>query len=140
MADRFAGRVAIVTGGASGIGAATAQALAAEGARVVVADIDVDRGSAVAAAIGGVFRATDVADAAAVERLVGETARGDGRLDVLVSNAFAATAGAIESLGIAEWERTLGVTLGSAFTGLRAAIPVMRARGGGAIVNVASIS
>src|SRR5215470_10607602 len=116
MGGRFAGRVAIVTGGASGIGAATAAALAREGAQVVVADVDRDRGPEVAEAVGGRFSWTDVSDDGQVTRLVGETARMLGRLDVLVSNAFATSFGSIESLGLAEWTRTLDVTLTAAFT------------------------
>ena len=140
MSPRFAARVAIVTGGASGIGAATARALTAEGARVVIADVDQERGSALAGQIDAVFEHVDVADPTAVERCVADTARRDGGVDVLVQSAFAATFGAIASLGQAEWSRTLDVTLSAAFTVLRAAIPAMRARGVGAVVNVASIS
>jgi meso-butanediol dehydrogenase/(S,S)-butanediol dehydrogenase/diacetyl reductase len=140
MQGRFAGRVAIVTGGASGIGAATATALGAEGARVVVADFDRERGPNVARESGGTFEWVDVAEPGQVTRLVADTARTMGRLDVLVASAFATAFGSIESLGLAEWSRTLDVTLTPVFTGLRAAIPAMRAQGGGAVVNVASIS
>lgn len=140
MEGRFARRVAVVTGAASGIGAATAQALAREGAHVVVADVDAAGGAAVAGEIGGTFRRTDVADEAQVAALVAETARAQGRLDVLVSNAFAAAFGAVEHLDVAEWRRSLEVTLTAVFTGLRAVVPVMRAQGGGAVVHVASIS
>jgi meso-butanediol dehydrogenase/(S,S)-butanediol dehydrogenase/diacetyl reductase len=73
-------------------------------------------------------------------RLVADTARAHGRLDVLVACAFSTAFGSIESLGVAEWNRTLGVSLTPVFTGVRAAIPVMRAQGGGAIVAVASVS
>jgi meso-butanediol dehydrogenase/(S,S)-butanediol dehydrogenase/diacetyl reductase len=140
MEVRFGGRVAIITGGASGIGAATAAAFAREGARVVVADLDRTRGPRVAGEIGATFEWLDVADDARLTRLVADTARTLGRLDVLVSSAFATAFGSIESLGLAEWGRTLEVSLTPAFTALRAAIPVMRAQGGGAVVNVASIS
>jgi len=140
MSGRFVGRVAIVTGAASGIGAATVRALAAEGARVVVVDVDATLGAPLAAEVGGLFEAVDVADAPAVERMVGASVRVEGRLDVLVSCAFAAAFGSIASLGSAEWARTLDVTLTGVFTAMRAAIPTMRARGGGAIVNVASVS
>src|SRR5205823_12961394 len=104
---RFAGRVAIVTGGASGIGAATAGALAREGARVVVADVDRERGPRVASDVGGTFGWVDVAEDAQVIRLVADTVRAHGRLDVLVASAFTASVGSIESLGLAEWGRTL---------------------------------
>jgi meso-butanediol dehydrogenase/(S,S)-butanediol dehydrogenase/diacetyl reductase len=140
MQRRFEKRVAVVTGGASGIGEATVRALAAEGARVVVADVDRERGPHVASEVDGRFMAVDVADETQVEHLIGETARRDGRVDVLVSNAFATAFGAIESLGLAEWNRTLTVTLTAVFTGLRAAVAIMRGQGGGAVVNVGSIS
>ncbi len=138
MAARFAGRVALVTGGASGIGAATARALAQEGARVVVVDLDRERGAAVATACGGELAVTDVADAAALTATVARAAAAHGRLDILVSNAFAAAAGPIAQLEPAAWERTLAVTLTPAFTALRAALPHLR--GGGAVVHVASVS
>lgn len=140
MNPRFANRVAVVTGGASGIGAATARALAAEGAAVVIVDLDETRGAAVAGEVGGEFLRVDVADGPELTRAIGQVGRTRGRLDVLVANAFAAAFGSIESLGRAEWDRTLAVTLTGVFTGLRAAVPIMRERGHGAVVNVASIS
>jgi meso-butanediol dehydrogenase/(S,S)-butanediol dehydrogenase/diacetyl reductase len=140
MRARFAGRVALVTGAASGIGAATARLLAAEGAHVVVADVDAPCGAAVAGEIGGAFAAVDVADAPALERVIAETASARGRLDVLVSNAFETAVGPLERLDLAGWRRTLDVTLTAVFTGLRAVAPVMRGQGSGAVVNVASVS
>jgi len=140
MGARFDGRVAVITGGASGIGAATAIALGREGARVVIADVDRERGSEVAAGVAGTFAWLDVADDGQVTRLVVDTAREHGRLDVLVACAFSTAFGSIESLGLAEWNRTLAVTLTPVFTGVRAAIPVMRAQGSGAVVAVASVS
>ena len=139
MEGRFAGRVVIVTGGASGIGAATARA-SAEGARIVVADVDRERGREVAGATAGVFEAVDVADAAAVRALVERTVAAHRRIDVLVSNAFATSLGPIERFALDAWTRTLAVTLTAAFTGLQAVAPIMRTQGGGAVVNVASIS
>ena len=139
MGKRFADKVAIVTGAASGIGEATARELAAEGAWVIVADIDRERGPQVASEIGGRFEDVDVGDARAVEQLVRGVADREGRLDVLVSNAFFTAVGAIEALDVDGWRRTLDVTLTPSFTALRAAVPHMRARGG-AVVNVASIS
>ena len=119
MEGCFAERVAVVTGGASGIGEATARALAAEGARVVVADCDRERGPRVASEIGGGFEALDVGDDAQVEHLISETARRLGRLDILVASAFSTAFGSIQSLGLAEWSRTIDVTLTAVFTGLR---------------------
>ena len=140
MDGGFAGRVAIVTGGASGIGAATARALAAGGARIVVVDVDRERGQEVAGTAGGTFEAVDVGDAPMLQAMVERTVATLGRLDVLVSNAFATSVGPIERFGLEAWTRTLEVTLTATFTGLRAVTPVMRAQGGGAVVNVASIS
>lgn len=140
MRARFAERVVVVTGGASGIGAATARAFADEGARVVVADVDRGSGERVASEIGGRFRATDVAREADVGALVAETERALGAVDVLVSNAFVSAVGALETLSLAAWEQTMTVTLTAVFTGLRAVLPGMRRRGDGAVVNVASIS
>jgi len=140
VGDRFTDRVVLVTGGASGIGAATARALAREGARVVVADVDRARGEVIAREVRGRFAAVDVADAAALAGLVSEIAKTLGRLDVLVSNAFATVVGPLERLELAGWERTLAVTLTAVFTGLRAAVPLMRRQGGGSVVHVASIS
>ncbi|HZP42210.1 MAG TPA: SDR family NAD(P)-dependent oxidoreductase [Candidatus Binatia bacterium] len=140
MPWRFANRVAVVTGGASGIGAATARALAAEGAAVVVVDVDEARGAAVAREIGGESLGVDVADGPELTHAIGHVGRAHGRLDVLVTSAFAASFGSIESLGRAEWDRTIAVTLTGVFTALRAAVPFMRERGYGAVVNVASVS
>src|SRR2546428_8246487 len=98
MEGRFAGRVVIVTGGASGIGAATARAFSAEGARIVVADIDSERGREVAGATAGVFEAVDVGDGAAVRALVERTVAAFRRVDVLVSNPFPTSVGPIEAL------------------------------------------
>jgi 3alpha(or 20beta)-hydroxysteroid dehydrogenase len=142
-AHRFAGRVALVTGGGSGLGAALAQRFAEEGAAVVVTDLNPAAAEAVASAIGaagGVALplALDVAEepgwAAAVERVQ----QVFGRLDVLVNNA-----GMIMRRGIAAqtpggWRRMLDVNLTGAFLGLRACAPLLAARSCGAVVNIAS--
>jgi len=140
MSQRFRDRVVVVTGGASGIGEATARALAREGARVVIVDVDDRRGGPVAEEIGARFAAVDVTDETRFAGVLRDAARDFGRLDLLVSNAFSAAAGPIESMSLDGWTRTLDVTLTAVFTGLRAAAPIMRAQGRGAIVHVASIS
>ncbi len=141
--ERFDGRVAIVTGGASGIGEATVRRLVAEGARVVIADLDDDRGHALADELGDVarFERCDVSDAAQVDGLVETAVESFARLDVLVSNAgIGVRPGNSIDLDPAEWQRVIAVNLNSVFFGIRSAVPRMRATGGGSIVNTASIS
>ena len=141
---RVEGKVAVVTGGASGIGRATARRLAAEGARVGIADVDEAGGQAVAAAIrdaGGdaFFRRTDVRSLADLEAVLDEAIQRHGRLDVLVNNAAVAIAGAAGEMAEDDWARTLDVNLTGVWRGMRAAIPRMLARGGGSIVNLSSV-
>jgi NAD(P)-dependent dehydrogenase (short-subunit alcohol dehydrogenase family) len=144
---RLADKVAIVTGGAGGIGAATARRLAAEGARVVVADIVADKAQAVASDIGpqAVGFAFDAESPEAIEHLVAFAVRHFGRLDILHNNA-ALLGAAIEAdtnaidIPVDLWDRTLAVNLRAIFLGCRFAIPRMAENGGGAIVNTASIN
>jgi meso-butanediol dehydrogenase / (S,S)-butanediol dehydrogenase / diacetyl reductase len=133
--ERFAGKVAIVTGGASGIGAATAARLADEGAKVMVADMQEP------AETGETLRyiRTDVTSQAEFEALVEATLGAWGRLDILVNNAGTGALGYTPDTDLAEWERVFAVNSTAVFLGCRAAIPHMRERGG-AIVNTASIS
>lgn len=136
---RFEGKVAIVTGGASGIGAATARLLAREGARVVVADLDGNRAWALAAEIGGTAHALDVADRAAVEALVDAAVAAHGGLDILVNNAGVGSFGRTPDMDPAAWERVIAIDLHAVFYACRAALPHLIAVRG-AIVNTASIS
>lgn len=139
---RFEGKRAVVTGAASGIGRATALRLAAEGATVLVGDIDEAGGAALAEASGGriAFRRTDVTDIAQIEALMA-AADADGGLDLLVNNAGAGGARAsIGEIAGEDWDHTHALLLRSVAMGIRYAAPLMAKRGGGAIVNISSVS
>jgi NAD(P)-dependent dehydrogenase (short-subunit alcohol dehydrogenase family) len=144
---RFSGKVAIVTGGGSGIGRATALLLASEGARVTVADIAEPAAASVVAEIasgGGVARVqvTDVSDADAVAAMVADTTQAYGGLDILHNNAAALDQNRVDqdvvTMDLATWARVMAVNLDGPMLGCRFAIPPMLERGGGAIVNTAS--
>ena len=137
---RLDGQVAIVTGGAQGIGRAIAAGLAAEGARVVVADL---KGAEAAAACypGGVGLTVDVASEADTARMAEETVAQCGQIDVLVNNAgLYATLEMrpFEQIPVEEWRRVMDVNVLSMFLTARAVVPRMREAGGGAIVNISS--
>jgi NAD(P)-dependent dehydrogenase (short-subunit alcohol dehydrogenase family) len=142
--NRVSGKVAIVTGGASGIGRAAATLLAAEGAAVAIGDIDASAGARVAneiQATGGhaLFVRADVSDATAVQSLVQTTVDRFGALHILHNNAYwARSRRTVLTLDEADWDRTLAVSLKSMYLMSRAAIPHMLAAGGGSIVNMAS--
>jgi meso-butanediol dehydrogenase/(S,S)-butanediol dehydrogenase/diacetyl reductase len=143
MSQRFADRVALVTGAASGIGAATAQRLHAEGALLLLGDIDEAKLAAVAAELDPkgnrvAWRTLDVAERARVEAYTEEALERFGRLDVLFNNAGIGAYGRTPDVDPETWHRTIDVDLHSVFYACRAAIPHMRA--GSAIVNTASIS
>jgi NAD(P)-dependent dehydrogenase (short-subunit alcohol dehydrogenase family) len=141
MADlaEFRGRTALVTGGASGIGRALGAALAAAGARVVLADMDGDGAAAAAAAAGGDARGrtVDVTDLDAVRAAVADAAGDDG-LDYLFNNAGIALGGPTHELTAAHWDRIIDVNLRGVINGVLAAYPAMVAAGRGHIVNTAS--
>lgn len=143
MAGRLEGRVAIVTGGGSGIGAATARRFGREGARVVVCGRRRAPLLALVEALAGegiLAEAVeaDVADEAQVAALVHDTARRHGRLDVMVNNAYQMSVGAVDEMDGAAFRGNFRVTLDGAFFGMRAALPGMKAKRRGAIVNVSS--
>lgn len=139
---RVGGKIAIVTGAASGIGRACARRLAGEGATVVLADRDEAGGAAAAAELGAphAFRALDVTDPAAWERVVGETVGVHGRLDVLVNAAGIAILRDLEQTTLEEWRLVHAVNSEGTFLGCQAALRVMKGAGGGSIVNVSSVA
>jgi len=132
------GRVALVTGGAAGMGAAHARLLAAEGASVAVCDIDVAQGEALAAAIGGAFFRLDVGREEDWSTVVAAIASRLGAISILVNNAGVCWLSPVQDTTTDEWTRTMTVNATGAFFGIRAVTPQMIAAGGGVIVNVSS--
>ncbi len=128
----FAGKAALVTGAAGGIGAATVRLLRAAGARVAVADRDT-AGIAAEAHLPG-----DLLDPGYCDELAGRARAALGRLDIVVNNAGVITRGAVTETSDADWELSVGVNVAAPFRISRAAIPILAAHGGGAIINTAS--
>ncbi len=140
---RFAGYRVMITAAGQGIGAATARRLAAEGATVLVTDLDPDRAARVAAEVKGTALRCDVADDASVRAAVAHAAEHLGGLDVLVNNAYACHADAplVEETTDADWAADLDVCLTGTFRCVRAAMPHLAAAGGrGAVVNIGSVN
>ncbi|UCM86648.1 SDR family NAD(P)-dependent oxidoreductase [Streptomyces marincola] len=138
-AQRLAGKCALVTGAASGIGAATAHRLAAEGARVLVTDIDEEAGAEVAAAIGRAggdarFQRCDVADEASWAAAAEAARSAFGPVHALVSNAYAVRVAPAHETSAAEWDRQLAVSLTGSFLGVRACLDDLAATGGSAVL------
>ena len=135
-------RIAIVTGAASGIGAALAKALAAEGDTVVLADVDIAGASRVAGQIGANAQAfeVNVADAGAVESLVNRTVGDHGRIDLMVNNAGIGVGGGSEQLRPEHWDRIIDVNVKGVAYGVCAVLPHMLRQGDGHIVNTASLA
>src|SRR5690349_18376192 len=143
--DRVKGKVALVTGGASGIGRASAQLLAKEGAVVVVTDVQDDMGKDCVAAIkkaggDGVFLHHDVASEEAWISVVAEIRSRFGKLHVLVNNAGIAIAGSVLTMTLADWRRQQAINLDGVFLGTKHSLPLMRASGGGSIINLSSLA
>ncbi|MEJ8814632.1 SDR family oxidoreductase [Variovorax ureilyticus] len=138
-------KVAIVTGAARGIGAAIATALAREGANVILTDVLIEEGEAMADQLRSMgyrarFTPLDVSDYEAWLRVVAEAEELDGGVDILVNNAGIQLRRRIADMEIAEWNRVFSINLNGALFGIKATTPSMKRRAGGSIVNIASIS
>jgi NAD(P)-dependent dehydrogenase (short-subunit alcohol dehydrogenase family) len=140
---RLAGKVAAITGGASGIGRATVEAFVREGARVVVGDLQDDKGARLAEELGSAvaYRRCDVGEEADVEALVGHAVNIFGRLDCIFNNAgFAGVTGSIADIAADEFDATMRVLLRGVFLGMKHAARVMKAQRSGSIISTASVA
>lgn len=136
---RLEGKTAIVTGGGSGFGAGIARKFAAEGARVLIADIDEAAAKSVAVEIGGISHRTDVSQGASVKAMVEAARMALGEIDILVNNAGITHLPApLETVSEADFDRVMGVNAKSVYLTAVEVVPEMKARGRGAILNVAS--
>jgi 3(or 17)beta-hydroxysteroid dehydrogenase len=142
---RLENKVALITGAASGMGASMARIFAGEGAKVVVADVLEAEGKAVVADItrangAAMFHRLDVSNEAEWKAAVDAALAAYGRLDILVNNAGLSGSAVEDLFETAAWDRLMAVNAGGVFLGMKFAVPLMTAQGGGAIVNVSSIS
>ena len=142
---RLEGKVALISGGARGMGATEARMFAQEGARVVIGDILEEEGRQTEAAInesGGecVFVRLDVTDESAWESAVATTVDRFGKLDILVNNAGIGIVNTVENTSSEEWDLVMDINAKGVFLGTKAAIPAMRDAGGGSVVNISSIA
>jgi len=141
--DRLDGKVAVITGGASGIGEETARLFVSEGARVVIADVQDGRGEALAREMAStaVYQRTDVSREEDVRAAVGRAISAFGRLDCMFNNAgILGTVGPIEEIPAEEYDRTMNVLLRAVFLGMKHAAPAMKRQGSGSIISTSSIA
>lgn len=134
------GQKAVVTGGASGIGRASARRMSEQGATVAVIDINEEKGKEIAAETSGTFHLADVSDPEELQDAVDSAADSMGGITTLFNNAGTGNASSLHSWDPAEWDRLVAVNLRSVYLGFRAAIPHIRSAGGGYVVSTASIS
>lgn len=139
---KLQGKVAIVTGAASGMGFAIAQRFVNEGARVICTDVDADRGATSTSLLGdgACFVQHDVSSETDWKRVVDLAESSFGRLDILVNNAGIYLLGSVEDLEVSAWDRTMEVNLRGPFLGCRTALGLMKRSGAGSIINIASIA
>ena len=140
MTGRLENKVAIVTGGAMGLGAADSTLFAKEGAKVILTDVASDKGQKLAEEIGATFMQQDVTDEERWKEVIAETIKLHGRLDILVNNAGIVEVGDPENQTTEEYRKTMAVHMDSTFFGCKYSIPVMAETGGGSIVNMCSIA
>ena len=142
MAGRIEGKVALVTGGASGVGRATVELFVREGAQVVFTDLNADAGASLAAGLGGkaFFVLQDAASAADWDAVMATVRERFGRLDILVNNAGILIKGSIEDASLDDWQRLMRVNADSVFLGCKAAVALMKTGSGGSIINMSSIN
>ncbi len=144
--DRLKGKVAVITGAASGIGRATAIKFAGEGAAVVIADLNVEGGEAAVRDCkenGGraVFQKTDVSAEAEVKALIARALKEFGRLDIIYNNAgIVGATGSIEQTSVEDWDKSQAILLRGVFLGMKHAAPELRKAGGGSIISTASVA
>lgn len=140
----LAGRIAVITGGAQGLGYAIAQQFIAEGARVMLGDLNIDATRAAAESLGGSdvarAQACDVTSGAAVDRLVAAAVEEFGNLDIMVNNAGITRDATLRKMSEEQFDEVIAVHLKGTWNGTRSAAAIMRERGGGAIINMSSIS
>ncbi len=143
MSRELDGRVAIITGGASGIGAASVRLFVERGARIVIGDLQADLGAALAKELAPnvVFQKTDVSREADVKALVGCAESSFGRLDCIFNNAgFGGALGGVAETPVEEWDLTFAVLVRGVFLGIKHAAPLLRRQGGGSVINTASVA
>jgi NAD(P)-dependent dehydrogenase (short-subunit alcohol dehydrogenase family) len=143
---RLSGKVAIITGAASGMGRATAMRFAGEGAKIVIADLNKDGGESAARdcrenGSDAVFQKTDVSGETDVKAAVDRAVKEFGRLDIIYNNAgLGGAVGPLENISVENWDKTMAILLRGVFLGIKHSIPAMRKVGGGSIISTASIA